>query len=472
MSRRNSIELRRGSGLRETIPTTDSMFHRSPTAQSILNDTNDKRIIFQTSQRRSTITLEKVAKLVYNTSYGGKMEFELIKDETSLGRREDNDICLSDVKISKFHASIIKKDNVYYVMDKNSSNGVLVNDALIEPETLTRLYDNDVLLIGSIPLKFLDAGLDSSLDTVSLEENNYTKLVTILPSEKKYEETITIHQEFEAEEDTSFSKVEDLINVQTLKEDYEKLRLAYELSRMSVTVDVNKLLKKSLDLMFDIVPVERGVVLLVDGNTGFLSPHYVKLLDEKSAQGQEILLSSTILNKVFYSRKCVITRDAWEDPLLGKAASVRHGQIRSVICVPLMAHATVYGILHLDSKNRVNSFSSKDISLVKAISNQTAMVIENMNLIREVEKKARITEQLSRFLPPHVVDRMTNRSEMIRTGGREMVGTIVFADIRGFTKLSEKSNPTEVLSMLNDYFERVIFTNQVSQNSVQVRRNC
>jgi adenylate cyclase len=117
----------------------------------------------------------------------------------------------------------------------------------------------------------------------------------------------------------------------------------------------------------------------------------------------------------------------------------------------------VYGILHLDAKNRINSFSSKDLSLVKAISNQTAIVIENMNLIKEVEAKAKMTEQLSRFLPPHVVDRMTTRSDMIRTGGREMVGTIIFADIRGFTKLSEKSNPMEVVNLLNDYFERVYF---------------
>jgi adenylate cyclase len=87
------------------------------------------------------------------------------------------------------------------------------------------------------------------------------------------------------------------------------------------------------------------------------------------------------------------------------------------------------------------------------------MVIENMNLIKEVETKARITEQLSRFLPPHVVERMTNKSEMIRTGGREMTGTIIFADIRGFTQLSEKSNPMEIVNLLNDYFERVLTIN-------------
>lgn len=188
-----------------------------------------------------------------------------------------------------------------------------------------------------------------------------------------------------------------------------------------------------------------------------MSVHYVKLADPQPLEPREILLSSTIIHKVFDSRKCLITSDAFEDPILKQADSVRHGQIRSVICVPLIAHNKIYGILHLDARDRINSFSPKDLSLVKAISNQTAMVIENLNLHKEVDSKARLSEQLSRFLPPHVVERMTTRTDMIRTGGSEKTGTIVFADIRGFTQLSEHSAPTEILQLLNDYFERVIY---------------
>jgi adenylate cyclase len=101
--------------------------------------------------------------------------------------------------------------------------------------------------------------------------------------------------------------------------------------------------------MFEILPIDRGVVLLVDSTTGFLSTHYVKLGAEQAKECKEILLSSTIIHKVFYSRKCVITSDAMDDPLLGLAASVRHGQIRylsfskprSVICVPLISHVYI-----------------------------------------------------------------------------------------------------------------------------------
>jgi adenylate cyclase len=102
-----------------------------------------------------------------------------------------------------------------------------------------------------------------------------------------------------------------------------------------------------------------------------------------------------------------------------------------------------------------SSFSAKDLSLVKAISNQTAVAIENSILVKEVEQKARMQEQLSRFLAPHVVEKMTSRVNPIQRGGRMMVGTIIFVDIRGFTNFSEAVGPTEVVNLLNDYFERV-----------------
>lgn len=53
---------------------------------------------------------------------------------------------------------------------------------------------------------------------------------------------------------------------------------------------------------------------------------------------------------------------------------------------------------------------------MKAISNQTAIALENHMLIKEVETNVRITEQLGRFLAPHVVERMKDKSDLIRKG--------------------------------------------------------
>ncbi|KAJ1564455.1 hypothetical protein HK405_014827 [Cladochytrium tenue] len=78
-----------------------------------------------------------------------------------------------------------------------------------------------------------------------------------------------------------------------------------------------------------------------------------------------------------------------------------------------------------------------------------------MILLKEVEQKAILTEQLSRFLAPHVVDKMAKRANLVQTR-RKAVGTIIFADIRGFTNFSEAYGASEVVDLLNDYFDRLV----------------
>ena len=91
------------------------------------------------------------------------------------------------------------------------------------------------------------------------EDSENLKLVTILPSEKKYEESLTIRAEIESD-DIDFKQVDLVHDMVELKEDYEKLRLAYELSKISLTHDITVLLSKSLDLIFELLPVDRGRV--------------------------------------------------------------------------------------------------------------------------------------------------------------------------------------------------------------------
>ncbi|KAI8818372.1 uncharacterized protein EV422DRAFT_182831 [Fimicolochytrium jonesii] len=466
-----------------------------------------ERLIVHTMPRRSYVA-DNIPRLVYTTKFGGKTDFPLIGDETTVGRRDDNNISLPCARISKYHGLIVKGEQGYYLRDKNSSNGIRVNDKLIAPNTPHLLRENDKIEIGSFILYFHDGiprkikvepssplpspstpttavpgsvygavasgaaayqqpphALSPSRRPSAAGQNDddykYNKLVTILPSEQKYDQSMTIQAELPATGtdmvSNQFQRGDDVTDINTLREDYEKLRLAYELSKVFST-NITSALSKSCELMFDILPIDRAVVLLREEDTNMLCVHYVKIREGRGYDHKEICLSSTILRKVFHSRKCLVTSDAFEDPMLSKQASVKVGQIRSVICVPLISHNKVHGILHLDSRDRINAFSTKDVSLVLTISTQTALAIENSLLIKEIQNKAKLQENLSRFLPPHVVSKMTHAKgiEGIRKGGREVVGTILFADIRGFTQLSEKSTPSEVVSLLNDYFERLV----------------
>jgi adenylate cyclase len=125
--------------------------------------------------------------------------------------------------------------------------------------------------------------------------------------------------------------------------------------------------------------------------------------------------------------------------------------------VPLVAHDKALGLMHLDSRERIGAFTEKDLQVLKAIATQTAIAIENARLVRQIEEEAKTRGQLSRFLPPHVVEEMVQgKGRPIQKSGREIEASVLFCDIRGFTSFSEANGPQEIVDLLNEYFERLV----------------
>jgi hypothetical protein len=122
---------------RSTLTTPSALFQRSNSTASINTENSrsdtphfqeengNQKIIFQTGARRSSVSkFEEAcdAKLIYQTSYGGNVQLK--KDETTLGRKDDNDIVLSDVKISKRHAVILRNGSRYAVFDVDMASRI------------------------------------------------------------------------------------------------------------------------------------------------------------------------------------------------------------------------------------------------------------------------------------------------------------------------------------------------------------
>lgn len=133
-------------------------------------------------------------------------------------------------------------------------------------------------------------------------------------------------------------------------------------------------------------------------------------------------------------------------------------QIRSAICVPLWRENKIIGVIQLDSVRIDNQFNQDDLELLKAIGSQAAMVIEQSALNERIGEEERMRNRLQRFHSPQVI-------EMILKGGeetideimesKELIATILFADIVGFTRLSETMPPREINIILNRYFSRM-----------------
>ncbi|RNB82899.1 CHASE2 domain-containing protein [Brevibacillus panacihumi] len=80
----------------------------------------------------------------------------------------------------------------------------------------------------------------------------------------------------------------------------------------------------------------------------------------------------------------------------------------------------------------------------------------------EMKQKQFITKQFGRYLSPELVKQIAKSDVELPLGGVNKELTILFLDIRGFTPLSEKLRPEEIVDFLNMMFDMI--TNQVLAN--------
>ena len=71
---------------------------------------------------------------------------------------------------------------------------------------------------------------------------------------------------------------------------------------------------------------------------------------------------------------------------------------------------------------------------------------------REGKARKQLRNMFGRYLSPVVVAEVLEKSEEIELGGKEVIGTVFFSDIKGFTEISEAMTPKDLVQMLNEYF--------------------
>lgn len=239
-----------------------------------------------------------------------------------------------------------------------------------------------------------------------------------------------------------------------LRRDYERLRIGHELARaVGSELDLDKLLPKILDKAFELVGADRGVILLQD-DRGELAPRFVKTRSGKS--DPNIVLSKTVMAEVQNNKAAVLSSDATMDARFSGAHSIIMQGIRSTMTLPLLHAGELLGIMHLDSLFTSNAFTEKDLQICTGMAAQAAISIQNARLASRIEKEAQTRAQISRLIPPSVVEQVVQGKLTIEKGGRLNEITMLFSDIRGFTTMSDGRPAQEVVNTLNEYFEVMV----------------
>ncbi|MFZ2958372.1 MAG: GAF domain-containing protein [Candidatus Ozemobacteraceae bacterium] len=77
-------------------------------------------------------------------------------------------------------------------------------------------------------------------------------------------------------------------------------------------------------------------------------------------------------------------------------------------------------------------------------------------VLEDITKEKRVKSNLTRYMSKDLVDKLTSGSGSIELGGAHREVTILFSDIRGYTSLTEKLGPSEIVEMLNEYFTHMV----------------
>lgn len=188
-----------------------------------------------------------------------------------------------------------------------------------------------------------------------------------------------------------------------------------------------------------------------------LRPTYVIDRSER-APGKSVQISRAVLQQAIETRQAVLSEDVHIDPRFAQSDSVQTSGVRSMICAPLCVGERVRGALYVDSTDR--RLDEGALRLVTGIAAIVASAFENARLFAKVQTESVRRASLERYFSPDLVDRVLRGDLPLAREGHLTHGTILFVDIRGFTRLTAITDPSLLVATLNAYFagmQRIIF---------------
>lgn len=377
--------------------------------------------------------------------------FTFASGDVVIGRSPDCQIVLRDFGISRNHAKVtVGETGDARIMDLKSKNGTQVNGV---PVVEAPLRDGDRILLGKFELTFAKA-LESKVvldDAKPLSE----EAGTIIRSVGELSRLLTGAG---APKTPADALKPAPVDVQEIEKSNRILKVLTSVAETLIAVrPVEEVLQQVMDIVFEHMPADRGFLMLEDeAVTDKLVPMVVKHRSGGGSEGR-ITVSKTIADRVMHDRVSILTSDAMVDPRFGAGDSIRFHGIRSAMCAPLWNKDEVIGIIHVDSPMLTNCFTVNDLDLLTALANYAAVAVERARLNQKIVAEEKKRERLGRFLSPQVASRILAASDHGAELGAPEVRevSILFADISGFTSMSETMSPSTVALLLNDYLSRM-----------------
>ena len=234
---------------------------------------------------------------------------------------------------------------------------------------------------------------------------------------------------------------------------------------LSEEIQLDRLLSSLMQLLMENAGAQRGFLLLE--TDGYFRVEAQWAVDQKSVEVAESLdletcnlLSSAIVNYVVRTQSSVVLDDAKEGGFV-QDAYIRKHQPRSVLCAPFINRGKLAAIVYLENNRTTGAFTKERLELLNLLSVQAAISIENARLYTNLatlnQNLTTLNKSYERFVPRQFLKLLGKDSitevELGDSVKQDM--SVLFADIRDFTTLSESMSPEDNFRLINAYLSRM-----------------
>ncbi|MFQ3583048.1 MAG: FHA domain-containing protein [Chloracidobacterium sp.] len=289
--------------------------------------------------------------------------FPLGDTKFTIGRNPDCHLTLKSSTVSRYHAEICPTPNGdYQLRDLNSIGGTFVNGQSIRESVLKT---GDVITISKPPvasLKFV--GAHASLPVFnpngSTEEEALPETTLVL----KESQTRFLNPDLMRETAN--------VNAKMLR----RLSTLYDLShQLMAQSSVTALAEAWLTALFAALPLDYGIVLVGNPQTNQLE------VVGSRGQGRP---SRSVVARVQKERVGCLSSDVRADERFETAQSLAIGNTRAILAVPITSGKRFWGVCYLSNEHHPGVFASEDLEFVLATARTAGLVLDNLNLIREL----------------------------------------------------------------------------------------
>jgi len=286
----------------------------------------------------------------------------------SIGREAGNFVQLDDNEVSRRHAEVRRVGDSFVVGDLKSSNGTWLNSRKIER---AELASGDQIQVGRTILVYSRDGED--VPAVSQ--------VDIVSTANAGEGSRIVRTARDAE---GGDQLPDDTQNRWLARARSNLQVMYRTSlAVSHTLDIDELLGRILQLVFEWIEADRGCIMLLDPESKQLRTKARR--DRRMGQATSMAISRTILDYVLDRGEGVITSDAQDDDRFSGGHSVVRTGVREAICVPMQGRYGTVGVIYVDTtvplgdaiEGGQRQFTDEHLKLLIAIGHQAALAVED-----------------------------------------------------------------------------------------------